>query len=188
LGKLNTKLNLLATEPFPDAGKMLFGQCFEEKINKGMKLPLLIELSQQQMQRNLTTVFSKGGLLQLPSMARGPKTWQMELPISARGRYSFRARGQGRGRLPSDNIKTKSAGLTKRVENQVRKHKTNLTQFQSKCILGKDWATSYKFKPFAISKRLKYFTNDPWVLNAISGVSNLFYKSTGSRIKFHSPH
>ena len=103
LDKLNPKLNSLATEPFPDAGKMLFGESFEEKIKQRMKQ---LGLFQQQLQRNQQISFFAEGSSYRPwrgGQERGRWNYQ------ARGRYSFRTRGRGRGRFPNPQFQTSQA-------------------------------------------------------------------------------
>jgi hypothetical protein len=57
-----------ATETFPDAGKMLFGQSFEEKIKQRNGAVKIISATNA---KKPNQQFFEGGFLQLPSMARG---------------------------------------------------------------------------------------------------------------------
>jgi hypothetical protein len=101
----------------------------KKRSNKGMKLPLLIELSQQQMQRNLTTSFFEGGPPPITVHGEGAKNvadgTTRQLKPGAGTPFEPVVPWPGERQIPkpstTNNIKTKSAGLTKRVQNQVRK-------------------------------------------------------------------
>ena len=100
LEKLNPKLTSLANEPLPDAGKLLFGPSFEEKIKQRNETAKIISAAsarkptQQFFRRGASSNYRpwRGG------QERGKWNYQTSHP---RGRYSFRARGRGRGRFQS---------------------------------------------------------------------------------------
>ncbi|CAB4031124.1 Hypothetical predicted protein, partial [Paramuricea clavata] len=89
LDKLNPKLNSLATEPFPDAGKMLFGESFEEKTKQRNETARIISAATAKKPAN--QFFRRGA----PSSYRPWRGGQ------ERGRWNYQARGSGQitGRL-----------------------------------------------------------------------------------------
>ena len=110
LDKLNPKLNSLGTEPFPEAGKVLFGQSFEEKIKQRNETARMI--SAATAKKPSQQFFRRGPPLQLLVLVgggggqeRGRGGYQTFHP---RGKYCFRARGRGRGRFPSFQSPTTS--------------------------------------------------------------------------------
>ena len=135
----------------------------KKRSNKGMKLPLLIELSQQQMQRNLTTSFFEGRPPPITVHGEGAKnvadgtTRQLKPGEGTPFEPVAGGEADSQAFYHKQHQNKVSRTYQKSPESGTQKNKTNLTQFQSKCILGKDWATSYKFKPFATSKTSKIF-------------------------------
>jgi hypothetical protein len=102
LDKLNPKLNSLATEPFPDAGKMLFGESFEEKIKQRNETARIISAATAKKPAN--QFFRRGAPSSYRPWRGGQERGRWN--YQARGRYSFRTRGRGRGRFPNPQFQT----------------------------------------------------------------------------------
>ena len=102
LDKLNPKLNSLATEPFPDAGKMLFGESFEEKIKQRNETARIISAATAKKPAN--QFFRRGAPSSYRPWRGGQERGRWN--YQARGRYSFRTRGRGRGRFPNSQFQT----------------------------------------------------------------------------------
>lgn len=99
----------------------------------------LLKLSQQQIQRiepNQQFFRRRKGFLHLPSMAGCPEAVDQKQHHNKVSSY-----------LPKKWL---------RIRYVIKHNKFN-TISQNKCILGKDWATLYKFKPVTTNRRLKYF-------------------------------
>ena len=103
LDKLNPQMRSLASEPFPNAGKHLFGPSFEEKVKKRNEMVKIF--SKVTPRKSNMQFFSERDLLPIQVRARGSISWKMYksptmLPIRGRSSY-FRGRGRGRGKFPA---------------------------------------------------------------------------------------
>ena len=102
LDKLNPQMSSLASEPFPDAGKHLFGPSFEEKVKKRNETVKI--LSKAAPRKSNMQFFRRGTSSQFRPGRGGqfPGRWSNHHPgFPTRGRSSyFRGRGRGRGKFP----------------------------------------------------------------------------------------
>ena len=103
LDKLNPQMSSLASEPFPEAGKNLFGPSFEEKVKKRNETVKI--LSKAAPKKPNMQFFRRGTSSQFGPGRGGkfPGKWSNHLPsFPTRGRSSyFRGRGRSRGRFPA---------------------------------------------------------------------------------------
>lgn len=101
LDKLNPQMSSLASEPFPEAGKNLFGPSFEEKVKKWNETVKI--LSKAAPKKPNMQFFRRGTSSQFRPGRGGqfPGKWSHHLPsFPTRGRSSyFRDRGRSRGRF-----------------------------------------------------------------------------------------
>ena len=103
LDKLNPQMSTLATEPFPDTGKNLFGPSFEEKVKKRNETVKILskaaprKSNMQFFQRGTSSQFRPGQGGQVPGRWSNHQSG-----FPTRGRSShFRGRGGSRGKSPA---------------------------------------------------------------------------------------
>ena len=177
LDKVNPQMSSLASEPFPDGGKNLFGPSFEEKVKK----------------RNETVkihaVFSERDLLPIQATARGSISWKMvnsptRLP-NQREKLIFQGPGPGpeQGKVPSCSAKSElcctpksPVAVASQSNTAMLPVKENLNFPKVKSFLSSLDLSAVETDHLPIAGRLQFFvenwqvvTNDPWVISAISG-------------------
>jgi len=101
--KLNPQMSSLASEPFPDAGKNLFGPSFEEKVTKRNEMVKI--LSKATPRKSNMQFFRRGTSSQFRPGRGGqfPGRWSNHHPgFPTRGRSSYiRGWGRSRGKSPA---------------------------------------------------------------------------------------
>ena len=108
LDKVNPQISSLASEPFPDGGKNLFGPSFEEKELKRNETVKI--LSKAAPKKSNTQFFSERDLLRIQARARGSISWNMvnsptRLP-NQREKLIFQGPGPEQGKVPSCSAKS----------------------------------------------------------------------------------
>ena len=116
LDKLNPQMSSLASEPFPDAGKNLFGPSVEEKVKKRNETVKI--LSKVAAKKSNMQFFWRRDLLPIQARARGSISWKMvklptRLPKQEGEAHISEAGARAGGRFPGCSTRSELCSTPK---------------------------------------------------------------------------
>ena len=180
LDKLNPQMSSLASEPFPEAGKNVFGPSFEKKVKKRNETVKI--LSKAAPKKSNLQFFRRGSSSQFRSgrggkfPGNGPITYQASQP-------------EGEAHI-SELCSTPKfpVAVASQANVGMLPLKENLNLPLVKSVLSSSGLSSIEASQLPIAGRLQHFTenwqavrNDPWVFTDIFKVPYSLYNHTTPR-------
>jgi len=140
----------LASEPFPNAGKHLFGPSFEEKVKKRNEMVKIF--SQVAPRKSNMQFFSERDLLPIQVRARGSISWKMvksptKLPNQGE-KLILQRPGPGQGEIPGCSTRSELCSTLKSPVTVASQSNTGMLPVKENLTLPKVKLFFVQLRPF----------------------------------------